>query len=358
MKKTIALIPGDGIGPEVVSSAVEVLNKVASKFSHQFDYVECYAGGCAIDKFDDPLPEAELDKIKACDSALMGALGGWKWDNLPGDKRPEAGLLRLRKGLGVFANLRPAVIFPQLKEASPLKDRVIGDGLDIMIVRELIGGIYFGKRGRDGDNSAFDTMEYSAFEVERITKTALAIAQKRNKKLTSVDKANVLENSRLWRKTVERVAADYPQIELNHLYVDNTAMQLVTNPAQFDVIVTSNMFGDILSDEASVITGSIGMLPSASLGETDEKGLAKGLYEPVHGSAPDIAGQNKANPLATILSAAMMLRYSFDMQAEADLIEKAVNDTLTAGFRTADIMTEGNTLVGTKEMTAEILARI
>lgn len=358
MNKKIALIPGDGIGPEVVSAAVQVLDKVAQIFGHNFEYLECYAGGCAIDKFGDPLPEAELDKIKGCDSALMGALGGWKWDNLPGDKRPEAGLLRLRKGLGVFANLRPAVIFPQLKDASPLKDRVIGDGLDIMIVRELIGGIYFGERGRDGDNWAFDTMKYSKFEVERITKTAMEIALKRGKKLTSVDKANVLENSRLWRKTVEEVAKEYPDVEVNHLYVDNTAMQLVTNPKQFDVIVTGNMFGDILSDEASVITGSIGMLPSASLGEISSDGFTYGLYEPVHGSAPDIAGQNKANPLATILSAAMMLRYSFNMQAEADLIENAVSATLTKGYRTLDIMTEGNTLVGTKEMTARILEEL
>lgn len=358
MNKKIALIPGDGIGPEVVAAAVLILNRVAQIFGHTFEYVECYAGGCAIDAFGDPLPDSELEKIKSCDSALMGALGGWKWDNLPGDKRPEAGLLRLRKGLGVFANLRPAVIFPQLKEASPLKDSVIGEGLDIMIVRELIGGIYFGERGRDGDNWAFDTMKYSKWEVERITKTALAIASKRGKKLTSVDKANVLENSRLWRKTVEEVAKGYPDIEVNHLYVDNTAMQLVTNPKQFDVIVTGNMFGDILSDEASVITGSIGMLPSASLGEISQDGFTYGLYEPVHGSAPDIANQDKANPLATILSAAMMLRYSFNMQKEADAIEKAVSDTLTKGYRTADIMTEGKILVGTKEMSNQILKEL
>lgn len=356
MKKKIALIPGDGIGPEVIDAAVQILDKVATLKGHTFEYVTCYAGGCAIDKFGDPLPQAELDKCKGCDSTLMGALGGWKWDTLPGDQRPEAGLLRLRKGLGVFANLRPAVIFPELKAASPLKDSVIGDGLDIMIVRELLGGIYFGRRGRDGDFSAYDTMEYSRPEVERIAKVAFEIAKKRKKRLTSVDKANVLENSRIWRATVIEVAKDYPEVELNHLYVDNTAMQLVTNPSQFDVIVTGNMFGDILSDEASVITGSIGMLPSASLGEPQEDGSTPGLYEPVHGSAPDIAGQNIANPLATILSAAMMLRYSFNMAIEADQIEQAVSDVLAAGFRTGDIMTEGNKLVGTKEMTAEILA--
>lgn len=358
MKKKIALIPGDGIGPEVVDSTVEVLNRIAQLKGHQFDYVECYAGGCAIDQFGDPLPEVELVKIKECDSALMGALGGWKWDTLPGHMRPEAGLLRLRKGLGVFANLRPAVIFPQLKAASPLKDSVIGEGLDIMIVRELIGGIYFGERGRDGDQWAYDTMKYSAMEVERIAKTAMAIAMKRGKKLTSVDKANVLESSRLWRKMVEKVALDYPEVELNHLYVDNTAMQLVTNPGQFDVIVTGNLFGDILSDEASCVTGSIGMLPSASIGEPRPDGSIYGLYEPVHGSAPDIAGKNVANPLATILSAAMMLRYSFNMEEEAALIEKAVGAVLSDGFRTADIMTEGNKKVSTVEMTQEILKRL
>lgn len=358
MKKKIALIAGDGIGPEVVDSAVKVLNALAQIKGHQFDYVECCAGGCAIDRFGDPLPEEELNKIKSCDSALMGALGGWKWDTLPGHLRPEAGLLRMRKGLGVFANLRPAVIFPQLKAASPLKDSVIGEGLDIMIVRELIGGIYFGERGREGDLAAYDTMKYSEWEVERIAKTAMAIAMKRKKKLTSVDKANVLESSRLWRKTVERVAVDYPEVELNHLYVDNTAMQLVTNPAQFDVIVTGNLFGDILSDEASCVTGSIGMLPSASIGEPNADGTIFGLYEPVHGSAPDIAGKNWANPLATILSAAMMLKYSFDMEEESQMIEKAVGAVLTDGFRTADIMTEGNKKVSTTEMTQEILDRL
>lgn len=358
MKKKIALIAGDGIGPEVVDSAVKVLNALAQIKGHQFDYVECCAGGCAIDRFGDPLPEEELNKIKSCDSALMGALGGWKWDTLPGHLRPEAGLLRMRKGLGVFANLRPAVIFPQLKAASPLKDSVIGEGLDIMIVRELIGGIYFGERGREGALSAYDTMKYSAWEVERIAKTAMAIAMKRKKKLTSVDKANVLESSRLWRKTVEKVAVDYPEVELNHLYVDNTAMQLVTNPAQFDVIVTGNLFGDILSDEASCVTGSIGMLPSASIGEPNADGSIFGLYEPVHGSAPDIAGKNWANPLATILSAAMMLKYSFDMEEESQMIEKAVGSVLTDGFRTADIMTEGNKKVSTTEMTQEILDRL
>ncbi|MBN2650777.1 MAG: 3-isopropylmalate dehydrogenase [Spirochaetales bacterium] len=353
MTKKIVLIPGDGIGPEVVDSAVKVLDKITAKFGHNFEYENAYAGGAAIDKFGNPLPQAELDKCNAADAVLMGALGGPKWDNLPGDQRPEAGLLRLRKGMGVYANLRPAVIFPALKESSPLKSSVIGDGLDIMIVRELIGGIYFGKRGRTGDDSAYDTMEYSAQEVKRIGDVAFKIAQKRSGRLTSVDKANVLENSRVWRKAITDYSANYPDVELSHLYVDNAAMQLVTNPGQFDVIVTGNMFGDILSDEASVITGSIGMLPSASLGDG-----AIGLYEPVHGSAPDIAGKGIANPLATILSAAMMLRYSFDMQAEADAIESAVDAVLNEGFRTGDIAVDKSTAIGTVEMTNKVLEKI
>ena len=358
MNKKIALIPGDGIGPEVVASAVKILDKVAKLKGHKFEYLTCYAGGSAIDKFDNPLPQSELDKCKSCDSVLMGALGGPKWDHLPGDQRPEAGLLRLRKGLDVFANLRPAVIFPSLKEASPLKSSVIGDKLDIMIVRELIGGIYFGERGRDGDDSAYDTMKYSKTEVQRIAKVAFDIAQKRGGKLTSVDKANVLENSRLWRSSVVELSKEYSDVELNHLYVDNAAMQLVTNPSQFDVLVTGNMFGDILSDEASVITGSIGMLPSASLGDTLPDGFARGLYEPVHGSAPDIAGKGIANPLATILSVAMMLRYSFGLSVEAELIESAVTKVLSDGYRTADIFTDGKILSSTDEITSLILAKL
>ncbi len=359
MTKKIALIPGDGIGPEVIESAVAVLDKVLAKKGHKFEYTHVDAGGCAIDKYGDPLPQAELDKCVAADSVLMGALGGWKWDTLPGHMRPEAGLLRLRKGMGVFANLRPAVIFKELKDASPLKPEVIGDELDIMIVRELIGGIYFGKRGRNTeDTSAYDTMEYSRPEVDRIAKVALNIAMKRGKQLVSVDKANVLENSRLWRETIVETAKNFPEVELSHLYVDNCAMQLVTNPKQFDTIVTGNMFGDIISDEASCVTGSIGMLPSASLGEPKADGSTPGLYEPVHGSAPDIAGQDIANPLATILSAAMMLRYSFDMNEEADMIDNAVKAVLAAGYRTGDIKTEGCKLVGTKEMTQQILALV
>lgn len=354
MTKKIVLIPGDGIGPEVIDSAVKVLDKIAAKFNHNFEYETAYAGGIAIDKFSDPLPQSELDKCNSADAVLMGALGGDKWDNLPGDQRPEAGLLRLRKGMGVYANLRPAVMFLALKESSPLKESVIGDSLDVMIVRELIGGIYFGKRGRTGDEYAYDTMEYSAEEVRRIADVAFKIAQKRSGRVVSVDKANVLENSRVWRKAIIDYAEEnYPEIELSHLYVDNAAMQLVTNPRQFDVMVTGNMFGDILSDEASVITGSIGMLPSASLGDD-----AIGLYEPVHGSAPDIAGKDLANPLATILSAAMMLQYSFDMQEEAKAIEDAVNAVLNDGHRTADIAVDKSKAIGTKEMTERVLEKL
>ncbi len=353
MEKNIAVIPGDGIGPEIIDCALKVLDAVALKFGHKFNYETCYAGGIAIDKFGDPLPDEQLEKIKKSDAALMGALGGWKWDNLEGSKRPEAGLLRLRKGLGVYANLRPAIIYEPLKEASPLKSSVIGSGLDIMIVRELIGGIYFGDRGDSGD-VAYDTMKYSTDEVKRIARVAFDIARKRGKLLTSVDKANVLDNSRLWRRAVLDVAKEYDDVELNHLYVDNAAMQMVTNPSQFDVIVTGNMFGDIISDEASVITGSIGMLPSASVGDSS----SVGLFEPVHGSAPDIAGQGIANPLATILSAAMMLRYSFDMSEEADCIENSVKKVLELGYRTADIYTDGTKMVGTKEMCDAVLANM
>ena len=352
MDYKIAVIPGDGIGKEVTEQAVEVLKAVGNKYVHNFIMTHADAGGCAIDKYGKALPEETLDLCKKSDSVLLGAVGGYKWDNLPGNERPEQALLGLRKGLGLFANLRPAVLYNALADASPLKRKVIGENLDIMVVRELTGGIYFGDRGRKGD-TAYDTESYSEYEVERITKVAFEIAQKRNKKLVSVDKANILESSRLWREVVEKVSKDYPDVELSHMYVDNAAMQLVRNPRQFDVIVTSNMFGDILSDEASMITGSIGMLPSASLGEG-----SLGMYEPVHGSAPDIAGENKANPLAMIISAAMMLRYSFNLKEEAKAIETAVSNVLNKGYRTADIISEGTVKVGTKEMGELVIKEI
>lgn len=352
MDYRIAVIPGDGIGPDIVREALKVLDKVASCYGHHFSYETLLAGGAAIDETGVPLPEETLEKAKAADSVLLGAVGGPKWDDVPSAIRPEKALLGLRGGLGLFCNLRPAMLFPQLASACPLKPSMVEGGLDIMVVRELTGGIYFGKRERTAD-SAYDVMAYSKEEVRRIAVKAFDIAMKRNRKLTSVDKANILETSRLWRATVDEVAKDYPEVAVNHLYVDNAAMQLVRNPKQFDVIVTENMFGDILSDEASMVTGSIGMLPSASL-----RGDSFGMYEPIHGSAPDIAGQDKANPLATILSAAMMLRYSFSLKAEADAIEKAVSDTLDQGIRTADIMSEGCTLVGTAAMGDAVAANV
>ena len=347
MDFNIALLKGDGIGPEIVDSAVAVLEKVAAKYGHKFTFTPYLAGGCAIDATGVPLPDETVAKCKASDSVLLGAVGGPKWDSQPGNNRPEAGLLGIRGALGLFANLRPSVIFGPLKSASPIKDEIIGGNLDVMIVRELTGGIYFGERGRkevNGQPAAWDTEMYTIGEVERIARVAFDLAMKRNKKLTSVDKANVLESSRLWRETVKRVAEDYPEVELNHMYVDNCAMQLVRNPRQFDVILTSNIFGDILSDEASMIAGSIGMLASASL-----SGSKLGLYEPIHGSAPDIAGQNIANPLATILSVAMMLRYSLDQSEAADAIEAAVAKVLET-YRTPDIYEEGFTKVGCDEM--------
>lgn len=343
----IVLLKGDGIGPEIVDEAVKVLNKTAEKFNFTVEYDEALLGGCAIDATGVPLPEETVAKCKQADSVLLGAVGGPKWDTLPGNLRPEAGLLGIRGALGLFANLRPAVIFEPLKGASPIKDEIIGKALDIMVVRELTGGIYFGERGRkevNGNPAAYDTEMYTVPEIERIARVAFDMAMKRNKKLTSVDKANVLESSRLWRETVINVAKEYPQVELNHMYVDNCAMQLVRNPGQFDVIVTSNIFGDILSDEASMISGSIGMLASASL--NDKK---SGLYEPIHGSAPDIAGQGIANPLATILSVSMMLRYSLNQADAADAIESAVNSVLKTN-RTADIYTEGTQKVSCKQM--------
>lgn len=343
----LVLLKGDGIGPEIVDEAVKVLNKAAEKFNFTVEYEEALLGGCAIDATGVPLPEETVTKCKAADSVILGAVGGPKWDTLPGNLRPEAGLLGIRGALGLFANLRPAVIFEPLKNASPLKDEIIGKALDIMVVRELTGGIYFGERGRkdvDGKPAAYDTEMYTVPEIERIARVAFDMAMNRNKKLTSVDKANVLESSRLWRETVIRVSKDYPEVELNHLYVDNCAMQLVRNPGQFDVIVTSNIFGDILSDEASMISGSIGMLSSASLNENKA-----GLYEPIHGSAPDIAGLGIANPLATILSVAMMLKHSLDQPEAADAIENAVAKALET-YRTPDIYTEGTKKVNCKEM--------
>ena len=345
----IAVLEGDGIGPEIVSEAVKVLDRTAQSFGFAVSYERSLLGGAAIDAKKTPLPQKTVECCKTADSVLLGAVGGPKWDALPGNQRPEAGLLGIRKALGLYANLRPAVIFGPLKDASPLKSEVVGEALDIMVVRELTGGIYFGKRGtleENGVKAAFDTEKYSVTEIERIAHTAFDLARKRNRRLCSVDKANVLDSSRLWRQTVCRVAEEYADVELSHMYVDNCAMQLVRNPAQFDVIVTSNMFGDILSDEASMISGSIGMLASASLG-----GSGFGLYEPIHGSAPDIAGMDVANPLATILSVAMMLRYSLGEPEAAQAIEDAVARAL-ATARTRDIYSPdcGAVLISCHEM--------
>lgn len=336
MDFNIALLKGDGIGPEIVDSAVAVLEKVAAKYGHKFTFTPYLAGGCAIDATGVPLPEETVKCCQASDSVLLGAVGGPKWDTLPGHLRPEKALLGVRHALGLYTNIRPAKIYPALKGASPLRPDIIDNGVDIVMIRELTGGIYFGERGRrNGKNGeeAYDTECYSEMEIERIAKVAFETARKRNNVVTSIDKANVLESSRLWREVVHRTAEKYPDVKCVDMLVDNAAMQLVKNPSQFDVVVTSNMFGDILSDESSQITGSIGMLASASLGDSK-----CGMYEPIHGSAPDIAGQNKANPIATILSAAMMFRYSFDLEDEARCIEKAVDDVLEAGYRTADIL--------------------
>lgn len=353
----ITVLPGDGIGPDVIKQSVEVLKAVEDKYGYKFNLQEAPIGGCAIDEYGVPLPEKTLEQCKNSDAVLLGAVGGPKWDNLPGDIRPEAGLLGIRAGLELFANLRPAVIYSSLKSASPLRADIVKDGIDIMVVRELTGGIYFGNRGRTTTekmgNAAFDTEMYSTVEVERIARLAFETAMKRNKVLTSVDKANVLESSRFWREVVVKISAEYPEVKLNHMYVDNAAMQLVRNPMQFDVIVTTNMFGDILSDEASMITGSIGMLPSASLG----KGTL-GLYEPIHGSAPDIAGQDKANPIATILSLAMMMKYSIGLDDVSRDIESAVVNVLEKGYRTGDIYSEGTELVGTVKMGSLIRGEI
>ncbi|MDR2534676.1 MAG: 3-isopropylmalate dehydrogenase [Treponema sp.] len=372
MKYAIALIPGDGIGPEVVGPAMEALDAVGDIYGHVFNYVELEAGGNAIDTAGEPLPENTLEAARECDALLLGAVGGPKWDALPGHLRPERALLGLRAGLRVFANLRPAVLLPQLRRACPLKDEVLiksnPEGkpqFDVLIVRELTGGLYFGEQGRSNDNKlAFDTETYAWEEIERVLRTGYAAAAVRRKKLCVVDKANVLESSRLWREVAAAVSEDYPSVETSYMYVDNCAMQLIRSPGQFDVIVTSNLFGDILSDEASVLTGSIGMLPSASLGSPQDM-LAKdghpmGMYEPIHGSAPDLAGKDIANPLGTILSAAMMLRYSFGLEQEAAAIEAGVNAVLDAGFRTQDIAqsndgSEGEKILGTKAMGKAVL---
>ena len=355
MEYKIALVKGDGIGPEIVDSAVRVLEKIGRKFGHTFHCTPYLAGGCAIDAVGIPLPQETVDGCLAADSVLLGAVGGPKWDKNPGDLRPEKALLGLRAALGLFTNLRPAKIYPALAGDCPLRPDIVADGFDMVMVRELTGGIYFGERGRrDGKYGpeAYDTEAYSVMEIERIARVAFETARKRRKNVISIDKANVLETSRLWRETVHRIAEEYPDVTCTDMLVDNAAMQLVRNPAQFDVVVTTNMFGDILSDEASQITGSIGLLPSASLGSTK-----RGLYEPIHGSAPDIAGQNKANPIATILSAAMMLRYSFDLGAEADAIEAAVDRVLNKGLRTADLG-GGEASLGCTEMADAILAEL
>ena len=355
MEFKIALVKGDGIGPEIVDSAVRVLEKIGRKFGHTFHCTPYLAGGCAIDAVGIPLPQETVDGCLAADSVLLGAVGGPKWDKNPGDLRPEKALLGLRAALGLFTNLRPAKIYPALAGDCPLRPDIVADGFDMVMVRELTGGIYFGERGRREGKygpEAYDTEAYSVMEIERIARVAFETARKRRKNVISIDKANVLETSRLWRETVHRIAEEYPDVTCTDMLVDNAAMQLVRNPAQFDVVVTTNMFGDILSDEASQITGSIGLLPSASLGSTK-----RGLYEPIHGSAPDIAGQNKANPIATILSAAMMLRYSFDLGAEADAIEAAVDRVLNKGLRTADLG-GGEASLGCTEMTDAILAEL
>lgn len=360
MEKNITVIKGDGIGPEIVNEAIKVLNAVADKYGHKFNYTEILMGGASIDKYGVPLTDEALEIAKNSDSVLLGSIGGdtttSPWYKLPPELRPEAGLLKIRKELGLFANLRPAILYDELKEACPLKEELTIGGFDMLIMRELTGGLYFGQRSTEEENGelvARDSMSYSETEIKRIAKRAFEIAMKRNKKVTSVDKANVIDTSRLWRKVVNEIANDYPEVTLEHMLVDNCAMQLVKNPKQFDVILTENMFGDILSDEASMITGSIGMLSSASLREDKF-----GMYEPSHGSAPDIAGKDVANPIATILSAAMMLRYSFDLDDEAKAIENAIEKVLKEGYRTCDIMSEGKMEVGTKKIGDLIVSNI
>ncbi len=358
MKYNIAVVKGDGVGPEIVSEAMLILDRIGEKFGHEFCYQEVLAGGCSIDANGIPLTQETIDICKAADSVLLGAVGGPKWDDVPSEKRPEKALLGLRAALGLFANIRPATMYKALADACPIKPEIIGEGFDIVVCRELTGDVYFGTHSRCESDKGWgvvgcDDMNYSVYEVERIARRAFEMARVRSKKVTSVDKANVLETSRVWRETVTRIAAEYPDVELNHMYVDNAAMQLVRNPGQFDVIVTGNLFGDILSDEASMITGSIGMLPSASLNEE-----GRGMYEPIHGSAPDIAGKGIANPIATILSCAMMLRYSFGLSAEADAIESAVEKALDDGYRTGDIAAKGEAVIGTHEMGEKIRGNI
>lgn len=357
MNYNIALLRGDGIGPEIVDGACKVLQKVGDLCGHTFNFTRYLIGGAAIDEYGIPLPEETVTGCKNSDSVLLGAVGGPKWDTLPGDKRPEKALLGIRSALGLYTNLRPAKLFPALISECPLRSDVAARGVDIMMVRELTGGIYFGERGRREGKygpEAYDTEAYSVMEIERIAHVAFKTAMKRRKKVISIDKANVLESSRLWRATVHRIAEQYPEVECTDMLVDNAAMQLIKNPSQFDVIVTTNMFGDILSDESSQVTGSIGLLPSASLGDS-----TCGMYEPIHGSAPDIAGQNKANPIATILSAAMMLRYSFSLEKEANMIENAVAKVLEDGFRTADIIgTSDKTPLSCTEMTDKVIEYI
>ena len=352
MEKKIAVVRGDGIGPEIVAEALKVLNAIEKKYNHQFILDEVLAGGCAIDATGECLPQESIDKLLASDSVLLGAVGGPKYDSQPPQNRPEKALLRIRSLLGLFANLRPAVLFNQLADASPLKKEIVNEGIDFVVVRELTGGIYFGEHKTEGDTSV-DIMKYSVEEIERIAKVAFDTAMVRNKKVTCVDKANVLDTSKLWRKVVDQVSKDYPEVEVNYMYVDNAAMQLCRKPSQFDVILTENMFGDILSDEASMLTGTIGTIGSASLGSTDV-----GMYEPIHGSAPDIAGQDIANPLGTILSIAMMLRYSFHLEKEAQDIERAVNEVLNENYRTPDMMSEGMSQVGCKEMGDLVVAHL
>jgi 3-isopropylmalate dehydrogenase len=353
----ICVMPGDGIGPEIVEQGLNVLNVIGEKFGHTFETEEVLIGGAAIDAKGVPLPDETVEACKAADAVLLGAVGGPKWDTIDPSIRPERGLLGIRKALGLFANLRPASLFPQLKDACFLRPDIVEKGIDVMVVRELTGGIYFGEpKGegeKDGQKYGFNTMVYYEEEIRRIAKIAFETARKRKKRVCSVDKANVLDVSRVWRAIVIEVSKEYPDVELTHLYVDNAAMQLVRDPSQFDVIVTGNLFGDILSDEASVITGSIGMLPSASVGASNP-----GIFEPIHGSAPDIAGEDKANPLATILSIAMMLRYAFNLDKEAECIEAAVEKTLSSGLRTGDIMDEGGTLVGCKAMGEAVIKNL
>ena len=355
MNYNIALLEGDGIGPEIVDSAVKVLEAIGEKYGHTFTFTPYDIGGIAIDKHGVPLPEETVAGCLNSDSVLLGAVGGPKWDSFPGSMRPEKALLGIRSAMNLFTNLRPAKLYPALSSECPLREDIVKDGFDIMIVRELTGGIYFGERGmREGKygEEAYDTEAYSRMEIERIVRVAFETARKRRRKLVSIDKANVLETSRLWRRVVHEISEEYPDVECTDMLVDNAAMQLVRCPSQFDVIVTSNMFGDILSDEASQITGSIGMLPSASLGET-----TRGLYEPIHGSAPDIAGQNKANPIATVLSAAMMLLYSFGLKDESDAIINAIDKVLADGWRTADLA-HGKEALGTTQMTEKIIELI